>query len=115
MSIGTAPLLRGNVTQSSAADNATATATVAAVGNQTHLILGVEAHYSAAVSAIKTVTVKKGSTTLVTHRWDFTNGPFIYNYPVALRGDLGGAVSVEVQASGTGGTNGYGIIYTATN
>ena len=115
MSIGTAPLLRGKATQSTAADNATATATVAAIPEQKHLVLGVEAHYGAAVSAIKTVTVKHGSTAWVTHRWDFTNGPFVYNYPVALKGSQNEAVSVELEASGAGSTNGYATIFTATD
>jgi hypothetical protein len=113
MSIGTAPLLRGKATQSAAADNATATATVAAVANQKHLVLGVEAHYDAAVSTFQTVTIKHGSTTWITHRWDFSNGPFIMNYPVALLGSNNEAVSAELQASGAGGTDGYVILYTA--
>jgi hypothetical protein len=115
MSISTAPLLRGQVTQSIAADNATATASVSAIAQQKHIVLGCEAHYSAAVSLIKTVTLKHGSTTWQTFRWDFTNGPFFFALPVALRGALNEAVSVELEASGTGGTSGYASIYTATD
>jgi len=113
MSISTAPLTRGAVTQSTGANNAIATATAAAVGDQRHIILGVEAHYGAAVSAIKTVTVRSGTTVLQTFRWDFSNGPFFFSFPVALRGEVGGAVSVALEASGTGGTSGYATIYTA--
>ena len=115
MSVHTAALTRGDLAESAGADNATATATQAAVGNQTHWILGVSAEYSAAVSLFRTITVKKGSTTLKTFRWDFTNGPFHFSFPVALRGDLGGAVSAELQASGTGGTSGYATVWTALN
>jgi hypothetical protein len=115
MSISGAPLLRGRVTQSTGANNATATATATAVGDQRHLILGVEAHYGAAVAAIKTVTVKSGTATLQTFRWDFTNGPFFFSFPVALRGEVGAAVSVELEASGSGGVSGYASIYTATD
>ena len=114
MSIGTAPLLRGAANQSSGVDNDVATATAAAVSNQTHLVLGVEAHYSAAVSGIRTVTVTYNSVSIV-HRWDFSNGPFIYNYPVALKGAMGGAVTCALAASGTGGTSGYATIFTATD
>jgi hypothetical protein len=114
MSIGTAALRAGRVTESTAADNATATATVSAIPNQTHLVFGVEAQYSAAVSSIKTVTLKHGSTAWRTWRWDFSNGPFLYNLPVALRSSLNEAVSVELEASGAGGTDGYAVVWTAT-
>lgn len=112
MSIGTAPLLRGKHTQSAAADNATATATVAAVANQRHMILGVEAHFSAAVTAIVAVTVNYNSLTW-TERWDFTNGPFFFNFPVGLMGAVGSTVTATLGASGTGGTNGYVTLFTA--
>ena len=113
MSTTMAPLLRGRPTQSSGADNATATASVSAITAQKHLVMGVEAHYSATVSAIKTVTVKHGSTTWQTFRWDFSNGPFFFSFPVAFRSDTGEAVSAELEASGTGGTSGYVTIYSA--
>lgn len=115
MSIHTAPLLRGKPTQSSGADNATATASVSAIAEQKHLVLGVEAHYGAAVSSIKTVTIKHGSTTWQTFRWDFTNGPFFFSFPVAFLGSLNEAVSAELEASGAGGTSGYVTLYTATD
>jgi hypothetical protein len=115
MSIQTAALLRGKVTQSAAADNATATATVSAITHQSHYVLGVEAHYDAAVSAIKTVTIKHGSTTWQVFRWDFTNGPFFFSFPVAFKGANNEAVSAELEASGSGGTDGLVTIYTALN
>lgn len=115
MSVATAALLRGRVVQSSAGDNATATGTVAAIANVTHLILGVEAHYDAVVAAIKTIAVKHGSSTFQTFRWDFNNGSFAFSFPVALKADPNEAVTVELQASGTGGINGYASVYVAEN
>lgn len=112
MSIGLAPLLRGKATQSASADNAIATATAAAIANQAHLILGVEAHYDAAVSLFKTITVSYNGESIV-HRWDFSNGPFIFNYPIALKGADGATVTAALEASGTGGTEGSVILYTA--
>lgn len=112
MSVNAVVLLNGKVAQSSAADNATATATVAAISHQTHGILGVHADYSAAVTAVKTVTIKKGSAAVLVFRHDFNFGPAFYPLPTAVWGDLGGAVSVELEASGTGGTTGRaGIFY----
>ena len=113
MSVSLAPLLRGSVTQSSGADNATATATVAAIAATQHLILGIEAHYDAQVTARKTVTVKHGSTTFITFRWDFTNDTFVFAFPVALKGGSNEAVSVELEASGNGGDSGYVSLWVA--
>ena len=115
MSVQLAPLLRGSVVQSSAADNTLATATVSAIDAVQHFILGVEAHFSADVSSRKTVTIKRGSTTLIVFRWDFTNYLFAFSFPVALKSDYNEAVSAELEASGSGGTSGYVSIWTATN
>lgn len=115
MSITTAFTLRGDVTESSPADNATATATKAAIANQSHLAVGVEAQYDAAVSAIKTITLKHGTTTWRTWQWDFANGAFLFSLPVALKGDLNEALSVELEASGTGGVSGVATLWTATD
>ena len=115
MSVETAPLLRGSATQSSAATNATATATVAAIEAQVHLVLGVSCDYDAVVASFKTVTVKHGSTTWQVFNWDFTNGPFAFSFPVALKPDQNEAVSVELEASGDGGIDGRATIYTALN
>ena len=104
-------LLAGKVTQSAAADDGTATVTVSAIEGQTHRMLGVSADYDAAVTAIKTITIIQGSTTLVVFKWDFTNGAFHFAFPAALAGVLGGAVSATLQASGTGGTDGRISLY----
>ncbi|KKN06677.1 hypothetical protein LCGC14_1074740 [marine sediment metagenome] len=115
MSVLEARLLRGEVTQSSAADDDTATATVAAVDGVTHLVFGVEAHYDAAVTAIRDITIKHTSTNWQVIRWDFSNGAFITRFPVAFSGDPDEAVSATLEASGNGGDSGYVAIFTATN
>ncbi len=115
MSVQEAALLRGSPTQSAAADNATSTATVSATPATQHLVFGIEAHFDIAVTAIKDITLKHGSTTWQVFRWDFTNGPFAFAFPVALKAGTNEAVTAELQASGTGGTNGYVTLYTATN
>lgn len=106
-------LLNATPKQSSAADNALATVTVAAQQAMRHFILGVEADYSAAVALFRTITVKRGTTTLFQWRWDFSKGPFSKNLPVPFHGDYNEAVSVELQASGTGGITGVAGIITA--
>ena len=113
MGVNAEVLLNAKVTQGSVADNATATATVSATGSTTHGILGVHADYSAAPAAgYKTITVKKGSTTLVIFRHDFALGPAFYPLPSAVWGDAGGAVSAELEASGTGGVTGRIALFT---
>ena len=113
MAVDSAPLLRGLVKQSSSVDNATATATIAAIAAQTHLVLGVQAHYTAAVTAIKTITLTVDGVATV-FRHDFTNGAFAYNFPVALSsGTPNVAVTCALEASGTGGTFGQAIIWYA--
>jgi hypothetical protein len=95
-----------DVQASSDVDNATATATVAAVDGVRHRHLGVITDYSAAVSAIKTITWKVGSTTKAILRWDFAKGPFVGPVPGVVRGGVNEAISVELAASGTGGITG---------
>ncbi len=115
MAADSAPLLRGKATQSAGADDAIATATVAAREATTFLVLGVHAHYDAAVTAIKTITLTvDGAATVFRH--DFTNGAFAYNFPVALSsGSPNVAVTCALEASGTGGTEGQALIWHADN
>ncbi len=115
MSVLEARLLRGAVTQSGAADDALATATVAAVDGVTHLVFGVEAHYDAAVTAIRDITIKHTSTNWQVIRWDFSNGAFSFSFPIAFSGDPNEAVSATLEASGNGGDKGYVAIFTAAN
>ena len=104
-------LLAGKVTQSAAADDATATVAVSAIEGQTHRMLGVSADYDAAVTAIKTITIIQGSTTLLVFEWNFNNGAFHFAFPAAIKGVLGGAVSATLEASGTGSTFGRISLY----
>lgn len=99
-------LLNGAAAQSNTADNATATVTLAAITGARHWIGSVEADYSAAVALIKTVTLKFGTTAVFIWRWDFSKGPFARGLGFAVHGDYGQAVSVELEASGTGGVTG---------
>lgn len=115
MSIQAQVLIAGDVTQSTAADNATATATVSGIPGVTHRMLGVSADYDVAVSAIKTITIIQGSTTVLVLKWDFANGAFHFAFPVALRGALAGAVSATLEASGAGSTNGRVSLYHFAN
>ena len=109
MSIQAQALIAGDATQSSAVDNATATATIGATEGVTQRVLGVSADYSATVSAIKTITITAKKT--IVFRWDFTNGAFHFALPAALPGDVNTAVTVALEASGSGGTTGRVTAY----
>jgi hypothetical protein len=110
-------LLNGDVLESSAADNATATIAKAATAATRHFIGGIEAHYSAAVSALKNITVTRvvgGATVTKTYRWDFARGPFVHNFPLLVHGDYNTQVSVALEASGTGGITGVAAMWVAS-
>ncbi len=115
MSIAVQILTSGKGTQSSAADNATATATVAAIPAQTHRMMGVHAEFDAAVTSFKAITIIQGSTTLAVFNHDFTNGEFAFAFPTPLPGVMGGAVSATLAASGSGGTSGRVMLFTFAN
>ena len=106
MSVQTGPLLRGSATQSAAADNATATATLAATAGAQRLILGVEAQYNVAENSIRTLTLNIAGSEVKNWEWDFTNGPFLFMFPVALKTGVNEAVTLVFEASGTGNTSG---------
>jgi hypothetical protein len=93
-------LLNGRPVQGSIATNAVATATAAAILGVRHFVTGIDADYSPAVAAIKTVTLKFGTTVMFVWRWDFSKGPFIRNLPLPVHGDYNQAVSVELEAGG---------------
>jgi hypothetical protein len=102
-------LLNGDVIESPAADNATATITKAATAAQRHFLGGIEAHYTGAVSAIRTITITRtiaGQSVTKTYKWDFTRGPFVHNFPLLVHGDYNTALSVALDASGAGGVSG---------
>ena len=113
MSIQAQVLTAGTATQSSAVDNATATATIAATPGVIQRVLGVSADYSATVSAIKTITITAKVT--VVYRWDFTNGPFHLPLPGPIPGTMNTAVTVALEASGSGGTTGRVTAYHFAN
>ena len=104
-------LLAGKVTQSASTDNATATVTVSAITGQTHFMLGVSADYNVALNALKAITIKEGSNTIIVFEWDFNNGAFHFAFPAALKGALSGAVSATLEASGTASTFGRISLY----
>ena len=105
-------LLNGKPVQSATADNATATVTLAATSGTRHFIGSIEADYSASVALIKTITLKFGTTAVFVWRWDFAKGPFARGLGFAVHGDYGEAVSVELEASGTGGVTGRVGVFT---
>lgn len=99
-------LLNSRPFQGATADNATASASVAATLGVRHFLMAIEADYSAAVALVKTITVKVNAVVVFVYRWDFSKGPFSRALPVPIHGDYNQAVSVELEASGTGGTTG---------
>lgn len=107
-------ILTGSLIQSSAADNATATATLNAIVNAgargKYFLTGVEAHYSAAVALIKTITInytdQGGNAVAYTMPWDFTNGDLIVGFPGIIACKEGTGVTATLTGSGTGGTTG---------
>ncbi len=115
MSVTTAPLLRGSATQATAADNATATATLAATNGVKRLILGVEAQYNVGVSAIKNLTLNVAGSEVKNWEWDFTNGPFLFMFPVAIHTLLNEEVTLVLEASGSASTFGDCTIWVASD
>lgn len=101
-------LLNARPVQGATADSATASVTVAAIPAQRHFLMSVEADYSAApTAAFKTVTVKVAGVTVFVWRWDFAGrGPFSRALPIPIHGGYGEAISIELEASGTGGVTG---------
>ena len=115
MSVQTAPLLRGTATQSTAVDNGASTATVAATAGVKRLIFGVEAQFTIKVSAIVTLTLNVAGSEVKNWKWDYTNGPLIFMFPVALKTNINEAVTLVLGASGTGGTLGDCTVWVATD
>lgn len=109
----------GTVAVSSDADNATATATATPHTNAGAkgriLATGFRADFSAAVTAIKAVTITftdvNGTAQTEVYRWDFALGPAIVAFPGLLVGQPGVAIVATLAASGTGGTTGRISLY----
>lgn len=111
--------LQGDVVQSLAADNATAIAFLPGSTGQTRYIAGINAAFSAAVAAVKTITVKRGGTEstgpLSTVTVAIGSTPTAVSttaFTFALRGVLAlkGAVAAGTAlAAGTIPTNTWGV------
>jgi hypothetical protein len=100
------------IADSTAVDNATATATAAAIDGARHYVAGVIAQFSVAVAAIKNITITytpEGTTSAVSLviPWDFSKAfPAIIALPGIVHGKYNTAVTAALGASGTGGTTG---------
>lgn len=101
-------IANSTVTASTDVDNGLSTATAAAGVGVVHRAVGIAADYSAAVAAIKTITLKTGGTSRWILRWDFAKGPYVGSVPGIVSSAIAGneAMTVELAASGTGGTTG---------
>lgn len=114
-------LRTGTVAVSTDTDNATATATATPHTSTTSgaqgviLATGVRADFSAAVTAVKAITITftdvNGVAQTEVYRWDFSLGPFVVSFPGILTGLKGTAVVATLAASGTGGTTGRVSLY----
>lgn len=103
----------GLVADSGAADNATATATLTPDRQgdmQGQFVLtGFTAGYSAAVAAIRTITIsytKGGSALTYTYSHDFTLGALNCPLPGTITCDRNTVATAALPASGAGGTTG---------
>lgn len=81
-------------------NNATATATKAAVANQQHVITGIYCAFSG--TATKTVVIKQGSTAIMT--LDVVNSLSLVGIEIPIA--MGSACSAELAASGSAGVYG---------
>ena len=111
----TSLLTTGDVIDSGAQDNATATATLVAPAGSRAAVLGCTASFSATVSAVKTITFTvptvTGSKTVVV-AWNFANGPAVIPLPGPLTLTAGSTATCALAASGAGGTTGrVGLFY----
>lgn len=111
--IDTVQFLNGRCVESAAADNALATATVAAVGAVRHFITGISADYSAAPAAgFKLIQIKLNGVVVKNIRWDPTKSmPLWWGGPGLLHGDYNQPVSAELVASGTATVTGIVTLY----
>lgn len=114
-------ILNGRADAASA-DNADATVTLAATPNASqegttnipmalqYSLLGVQASFSGAVAAVRTVVVNytdpDGTARSITFRWDFTAGDFILPFPCPLVVRAGAQATATLAASGAGGNVG---------
>lgn len=102
----------GLVADSATADNAIATATIAATPNARFYLTGLIAQYSIAVALIKNITITytpEGASAAVSIviPWDFSKSfPCVIALPGIVHSAYNTAVTCALAASGTGGTTG---------
>lgn len=110
-------ITNGLAVDATPADNATATATLpATTTGLRYIVTGVDVSYSAAVALVRTITVTytdpRGTAQTFTISRDFTyGGQYIPLGPLSTRQGTG--VTVDLQASGTGGITGSVVLYAA--
>ena len=80
------------------------------VGGTDALQGGTGGNPSADTNYTSTATIAPATEIIPPLRWDFSNGPCYLPLPGSLKSDLGGSVSAELDASGTGGTTGRVIL-----
>jgi hypothetical protein len=91
-----------SIATSGAVDNATATATKAAVSGRQHVVRGVDAAFTNAAVG-KLLTIKDGTTVI----WrGYVHSQREVTFPSGIAITIGNACSAELSASGTGGQNG---------
>lgn len=108
------PLIAGQVKQGAESTaNTIATASVPATKAVRHIALGVAASYSAAPApTTKTITIKRGTTTILVLRHDFTgNAEFLTPLPVGVPADFNEALSVDLEAGGAGITGRVALFF----
>lgn len=91
--------------------NAAAVATKAAIPGQTHYLMGFQAEFDVAHSVIHTVLIQGLHSNDIELRWDFSNGPYIVLFPVALRGLQNTDLDVTLEQSGDGAVSGRITIF----
>ena len=76
------------------------------IGNTDALQGGASGNVSNDTNYYSTASIAPATALGAPFRWDFTAGPLYLSLPGALASDEAGSVSVELEASGTGGTTG---------
>lgn len=112
--IDTTQFLNGKVTESAAADNAVAVATVGAIAAARIFITGVKADYSAAPTAIfKVIRIKFAGVTVYTISWDPLKGsPLWFGFPGHIHADYNVGITAELDPSGTATVLGRIAVFT---
>lgn len=115
-------LTTGDAVSSPAEDNATATATLAALdtvgGQGRYFLTGVACDFSATVAAVKTVTItwtdSGGTSSTLVLRRTYAEAGFVYRFPSPLGCRIGTGAAAALEASGTGGVTGRVTLFYQT-